>query len=320
MDTSEGADRVMAQCAGVTAGERVVVLRDESGDEVLAQALRASAQRLGAQAEVRQIDAAALSAQAAIEGLPADLLTADLLVGVTSASLYHSVLGRTCAAGGGRVLAMTGCDAATMTSGAIEADFTVIGPQARALGALLDAASTLRVTTRAGTDLTASIAGRPGEACPGIADQPGDRTGFPDVEGFVAPVENTVEGVLVADISTTSLGLVRGALVLEVHAGRVTDIGGDQAQELRDFFAQFGEIPLVVAEFGFGLNPSSHLVGKIIEDEGRLGTGHVALGNNLGFGGTSEAPFHEDFVYWHPTLELDGRTVIDEGTHRWLAR
>jgi leucyl aminopeptidase (aminopeptidase T) len=39
------------------------------------------------------------------------------------------------------------------------------------------------------------------------------------------------------------------------------------------------------------------------------GTGHIALGSNIHFGGTNAAPLHLDFVYRAPTLWLDGKRV-----------
>ena len=48
----------------------------------------------------------------------------------------------------------------------------------------------------------------------------------------------------------------------------------------------------------------------IIEDEGALGTCHIALGDNHRFGGTSHAPVHIDMVQKDPTIELDGEIVL----------
>jgi len=64
-----------------------------------------------------------------------------------------------------------------------------------------------------------------------------------------------------------------------------------------------------VAEFAFGLNPQGIIRGVIVEDEGVAGTGHIALGSNIHFGGANDAPLHLDFVYRDPALWLDGERV-----------
>jgi leucyl aminopeptidase (aminopeptidase T) len=40
----------------------------------------------------------------------------------------------------------------------------------------------------------------------------------------------------------------------------------------------------------------------VLEAEKILGTVHVALGDNSGFGGVVTTPFHEDYVLYQPTL------------------
>ena len=48
-------------------------------------------------------------------------------------------------------------------------------------------------------------------------------------------------------------------------------------------------------------------------DEGIYGTGHFALGNNLGFEGKNDAPLHLDMVYWKPTIYLDNQLFMKDG-------
>ena len=40
----------------------------------------------------------------------------------------------------------------------------------------------------------------------------------------------------------------------------------------------------------------------MLEAEKILGTIHLALGDNTGFGGVVAAPFHEDYVFYQPTV------------------
>ncbi|HEY4745309.1 MAG TPA: peptidase, partial [Desulfuromonadaceae bacterium] len=62
----------------------------------------------------------------------------------------------------------------------------------------------------------------------------------------------------------------------------------------------------------------AHRPDNVLEAEKIMGTIHIALGDNSGFGGTVSAPFHEDYVFYHPTLTAigaDGQeaVIIDDG-------
>lgn len=311
----QGADRVIDLCAGVRKDEKVVVICDDSGDPALAAAVASSARRRGADVKEITVSSAILAAAADENDFPAEAMAADVLIGATGVSIYHSALGRSAAAAGARVLAMTGCDINTLIRGAIEADFDATEGPCLALAARLTSAQRIRVTTAAGTDLTASIAGREGFTCTGKAVEPGSRTGFPDIEAFIAPVEDSVNGRIVIDASTTSLGLVDASLVLTVENGKLDEIeGGEHATAMAALLAQHGPSAHIFAEFGFGMNPSANVIGNIIEDEATYGTGHIAFGSNNGFGGANSSTIHQDFVYWHPTVELDGTVVMEHGS------
>jgi leucyl aminopeptidase (aminopeptidase T) len=54
------------------------------------------------------------------------------------------------------------------------------------------------------------------------------------------------------------------------------------------------------------------LTGAILEDEKILGTVHLALGNNVGFGGSNDVGVHLDGVILSPTLVTEGGDVIIE--------
>lgn len=98
--------------------------------------------------------------------------------------------------------------------------------------------------------------------------------------------------------------------------GRVTHVeGGAGAEYLQKVFAQHGESARVVAELGIGTNPMARLQGNIITDEKVLGTIHVAVGRNDFLGGKNIAATHIDGVVGEPTLEIDGRILIENGKH-----
>jgi leucyl aminopeptidase (aminopeptidase T) len=73
-----------------------------------------------------------------------------------------------------------------------------------------------------------------------------------------------------------------------------------------------------IAELGIGTNDRASRPDNILEAEKILGTTHIALGDNTTFGGTNSANFHEDYVFFSPTLILEyedktSETLIDNG-------
>jgi leucyl aminopeptidase (aminopeptidase T) len=75
-----------------------------------------------------------------------------------------------------------------------------------------------------------------------------------------------------------------------------------------------------IAELGIGTNDRATRPDNILEAEKILGTIHIAMGDNSGFGGTVSTPFHEDYVFYQPTLiavMADGgrEVLIRDGVH-----
>ena len=183
---------------------------------------------------------------------------------------------------------------------------------AQRLVARLEGAHEIRITGRAGTDLTLNVDGRPW-----ITDSkvlgPGDLANYPNGEVFVAPHRDGADGVLVADVTVpyTVEGLVDSPVTLRFERGRVLSIeGGRAAQMLRELVADAGRGADVIAELGIGFNPSVRPRGHVMLDEKAARTAHVAIGRNTGrFGGTNEAEIHVDCIFSGPQVEADGRRV-----------
>ena len=78
----------------------------------------------------------------------------------------------------------------------------------------------------------------------------------------------------------------------------------------------FAKTPLNrnIAELGIGTNDRATRPDNILEAEKILGTIHIALGDNSGFGGTVTTPFHEDFVFYEPTVTA----LLADGTEKQI--
>ena len=72
-----------------------------------------------------------------------------------------------------------------------------------------------------------------------------------------------------------------------------------------------------IAEIGFGMNPNiGKLTGKIAVDEKILGTIHRATSMNYTFGGQNHSSVHMDLLIQHPTVIIDGKTIIENGEYK----
>lgn len=202
----------------------------------------------------------------------------------------------------------------------LSADYHEVAAITRRLKERLQGASLVRTTTALGTDLTCSIAGRDIKEDNGLIHQAGMFGNLPAGECFVAPLEDSAEGVVVVDKSFPEL-LLSAPVRMTFKAGRVVAIeGGAEAQEIERRIAfgerrEYGQNCRVIAELGIGTNPKARLTGKLITDEKVLGTIHVAIGDNAlpSYGGANRASIHLDGVVSQPTLEVDGETLIDAG-------
>ena len=70
-----------------------------------------------------------------------------------------------------------------------------------------------------------------------------------------------------------------------------------------------------IAEFAIGLNPEAQFINDSLVDEKVLGTIHIAIGDNKGpaYGGKNSSSIHWDLIMTHPTVEIDGKTIMENG-------
>lgn len=200
----------------------------------------------------------------------------------------------------------------------LSADYQAIADLTLALTERLQGCESVHITTPLGTDLRLLVAGREWQSDTGVIRGQGVFGNLPAGEVYVAPLEDSAEGVLVIDKSLPGFPLSE-PIRLVFERGRVTHIeGGEGANHLEELIAQGerkenGEWSRVIGELGIGTNPKARLQGNLMTDEKVAGTIHVAIGRNILFGGENPAPIHEDGVVGQPTVSVDGELLIDGG-------
>lgn len=190
-----------------------------------------------------------------------------------------------------------------MLDGAMTADWTEVERRTNRLVSMATGADTVVITSHNGTSISFSIKGRELLPDTGILTERGAFGNLPAGEAFLAPVEGTADGLLVLEWAPT--GKFHNPVELVVKKGQVIEVVGkdDFSNDLRDRIAKN---PLCgnIAELGIGTNDKASRPDNILETEKILGTIHIALGDNSSFGGKVSVPFHQDFIFFRPNVEV----------------
>ncbi len=312
-----GAKKVVDVCASVQQGERVLIVTDLKMMSV-ARSLASACVSRGAEPVIIAMTPRKAHGIEPPAPIVAAMAAADVVFEPTLKSIAHTAATNDARARGARVITMAEVTEEMLISGAIEADFEAQKPITETLREALTQASRARVYSDSGTDIEMSLEGRKGRALTGLARERGGYASPPGIEASIAPVEGTANGVVIVDASISGIGLISTPVTLKVEAGIARAIeGGEEAQKLRQVL-EAANTPYAyhVAELGVGLNPKASLKGSLLEDESVFGTVHIALGSNADFGGTIKAGLHIDNIIWKPSLELDGKVVLENGELR----
>lgn len=313
----EHARKLLVECSGLKAGEKVLILTDDGFEQIVCEKLYACAKELGAEPVIIRMPTVTPGGELN-PMINAALLEADLIIGATSTSTYHSKgIHEACTAPNhGRLQALSEWKADTLENGGMEADFVAIAPRTLRVCEKMTQGKHLVMTTPGGTHIEADITDRYGADNTGLALEPCVHMGLPTIESFIAPVEDSVNGHITVDASCSGgIGIIKDPIEIEVENGRVVSItGGEEAAKLRRLLESTGtDKSYQLAEIAVGMNPFCRITGNINEDEGKYGTCHCALGNNTAFGGINYAPVHIDMVQWTPTLLIDGEAIFKDG-------
>jgi leucyl aminopeptidase (aminopeptidase T) len=204
--------------------------------------------------------------------------------------------------------------------GGLDLDFFAFAPMMERVRQEYQKAKTIKFSSAAGTNLTASKEGREARALTGIALKPGSHMGGQDLEISTAPIEGAVNGTVVVDTLIVDIGVPKQPVKITIKDSMAVDIqGGEEAELLREMLEAVGDpLAFAVAEMAFALNPLCRLDlcgirRGICEAEGIYGTAHIAFGHSPWPDSKYKAPCHIDCVFDKATVELDGKAIMREG-------
>lgn len=305
-------------------GELCVAVTDMAHNPVYADACLGAAKVLGA--EILKLTLP-FKGPLPSKGWGAALSEADFIVCGSTHTLHYTKEIRNALDQGARVL---------MTMKPLHAMERLLGDlevvrRTKSGAAFLRQASTIRITSDAGTDLTMERGNRPAVAHYGIADEPGhmDSWGAGMVE--TAPIEGSVEGTMVLNTGDQMFYLARYVdrpVTVTFKEGRVVDIQGDgvDAFLMRKHLESFNdENAWMAGHLSWGTEKRTLWAAQALEfpepgtspgdAESYYGNIQIEIGSNddIMFQGKNRTRAHLGHCMLNSSLYLDDQQIIDHG-------
>jgi leucyl aminopeptidase (aminopeptidase T) len=312
-------ERAVNMLAGVQAGESVLIFTDDHQlqiDPVPSRTLSVVANQAGAEVTVLILPPRSYPNEPIPSSAIAAMRNCDVVFANTSQGVWHNhAVIETFLEYGCRGMSLYQQSSESLLAECISAiDYDELYRVTSKYAEILSAGREVHLTAPGGTDLKVSIADMPRNVGAGRADVPGTIAGLPDGEAWGGVVAGTAEGTIVFDGSMHVLGKLDDPLTCYVTAGHVMEVhGGVQAKTLVNLLDSTPNLSHI-AELSIGTNPSCRLTGRVINED-KLGRGrvHIALGNDLIYGGHNYCDLHLDGVILNPTLTLDEHVILKDG-------
>jgi leucyl aminopeptidase (aminopeptidase T) len=291
---------VLKECLGYKNGETLLIVTDDKLEH-LAEIFYIGAQRLEIEVSLIKMTPQNMHGEEPPKAIAQALKSVDLALLITDKSLSHTKARKVASHKfGTRIASMPGLTR-YMLNRCVLIDYQNLKKKVSQFACQLTKAKSIKVTTKAGTNLTFSVKGRMGFEDHGLYVSRGTFGNLPAGEACIAPIEGTTNGRLIIDASMASLGRVKKPIEVIIEKGFVKKIS---YKRLASLLKPLGKNALNIAEFGIGLNPKAKVTGNVLEDEKAPATAHIAFGDNRSFGGKITAPCHLDGVFFNPRIEI----------------
>ena len=323
------------EACGVAPGDASVVLCERASRPSLVETSRLALASVGASVVVVQADTPpnpgpvpirSTGASVAVAGHRATVAAcaaADFVADCTVEGLLHAPELARILDGGARVLMVSNEVPEVFERLPFDPNLPAVVEKS---ASALEAATTMRVMSAAGTDLTISLAGAFTAGSHGVTSGPGTIAHWPGGLVVAFPAAGSVNGTLVLDVGDVNLTFkeyLRSPVRCTVVDDHITSIEGSGLD--RDLLASYlaaWEEPeaYAVSHVGWGLNPHCRWDALALYDKGDVnGTELRAFaGNFLYSTGANEVAGrfcrgHLDLPIRNCSIQLDDRLVVDAG-------
>jgi len=245
----------------------------------------------------------------------------DVVLLATKTSLTHTRARRNATRENARIASMPGITTEILSKGGMTADYGAMKKEISGLNPLLRKRTSVVVRSPGGTDLSFRTGARWVLEDSGICNRPGQITNLPAGKVFVLPKEGTANGKVVIDGSWEGHRLEEPLTLLIEDGVVIGTSGGEESEEITRVMdearsrvrSSLIERVGTIAEFGFGMNPRSHISGNQLEDQVVRGSAYIAIGDNSALGGTASVGFQLRGVMSKPSIELEDVDLVVDG-------
>ncbi len=296
------------QCLAVSEDESLVVVTDDSREPIGEALYEAGLEATDDVTIVRYPPGPQHGAEPPAP-VAAALATADAFLAPTTKSISHTRARSEANDAGARGATLPGITEQVFTTG-LNADYDAIAAECEAMLNRVDGAEEIRVTSPQGTDVTFDLGDRIWNDDTGIVHEPRAFSNLPAGEVFISP--ESADGTYVVDGTIRPHGLLGDRTIeFSVEDGHVVSVDDETIRgELETAAEEVGDDAYNVAELGIGTNIGvTELIGSVLLDEKAGGTVHIAVGDDAGIGGDTDAPIHMDGILREPTVYADGTEV-----------
>jgi len=296
---------IIKKCLGFKKGEHLLIICDDKL-QILSQGFYNLARGLGIETVLLEMPPRQIHGEEPPREIASALKATDIALLLTSKSLSHTKARKqACLKFGTRIASLPGITPQILKR-SIKLNYASLKKRVGKAASRLSKGKRLEVYTDKGTRLVMSIRGRKGFADDGLYTKRGAFGNLPAGEACIAPCEGTTEGLLVVDASAPLVGKIKRPVKIAVKNGLIQNM---PFPAIASLIKPLGKCALNVAELGIGLNPKAKVTGNILEDEKTERTAHLAIGANTSFGGKVSCPCHLDFVFFGPSIFIDGKRL-----------
>lgn len=303
---------ILLKCLNLQNDETLLLLSDGSNPEFCRTALALSP-RLKLKSALLEIVLNQHPYQEPPDFVAKMMTLADAILLITQTPISRSAACQLARAHNARMLSLVNLQPNTLNR-IIQTRYSRLKAITQKLADILTIGSKLTLTSELGSDFQLSLIDVQGLASTGLAAQPGQISSLPAGEAYCMPVSCSGEGEVYVDGSIESLGPLDAPVYLKIATGMIKRIsGGNAADKLSKYFKNTGPVSRQLIGFGMGTNELAQFGLSADEDKKVLGTVHLSFGNLTQFDKNERYSHRLDVVLKHPTVTIDGKTIIENG-------
>ena len=303
---------ILKQCMGIKKEENLLLVYDRNRKKI-ADSIYDKAKSIGFEARTLETPIAKENGEEPPEEVAEEMLNHDVILLITTKSLSHTKARRDASEKGARIASMPGITEDIISR--LDVDYKKMEERIKKIKSYFlkgkKKEKKIKVLTEKGTNLEMEIGNTRIECDSGIYVKKGDFGNLPAGEAGILP-KNT-NGIFIVDATFAGIGKLDEPIKITVKDNYAVKIEGKDAEKLLEILNRFGKKARNIAEFAIGTNEKAEITGATLEDEKVLGTAHIALGNNLSFGGNVDVPLHLDGVMYKPTIYVDNKLIMEKG-------